>query len=337
MIDSPDFCPPEWTDGLPGVAPTRARVNMMLGSYSARREEAVAALPPSMGLATIENVAANSVIAGCSPSDFPAVLAAVRAVAQPRFLLDQVVTTVHGLWPMVFLSGKDPAWARDGDSLSGSYGTNARIARALSLVLRNIAGGSPHSFDASTMGRPGKLTFGVAENLTMSPWKPWHVRAGLDPESSVVATYAADSTLCIADMGHNDPQLLASTIADCIAIPGTYNSFFRKDFWLLMSPTHAWVFADDGWSVSDIAQAIADRAKQAYGKLRTRGLFGFIDQHQAPSWLRPEPIDSVEISVVDSPQRLHIAVVGGPTGGYTTAVFGSGITTIERIESDQAT
>jgi hypothetical protein len=307
---------------------------MMLGIYSDRREEIVAVLAPSMGIATMENVAANSVIAGCSPSDFPTVLAAVRAVAQPRFLLDQVVTTVHGLWPMVFLSGKDPAWARDGDSLSGSYGPNARIARALSLVLRNIAGGSPDSFDASTMGRPGKLTFGVAENLTMSPWEPWHVRAGLDPDSSIVATYAADSTLCIADMGHNDPQLLASTIADSIAIPGTYNSFFRKDLWLLMSPTHAWVFADAGWTVSEITQAIADKATHSYGKLRSRGLFGFIDQHQAPSWLRPEPIDTAEISVVDSPRRLQLAVVGGPTGGYTTAVFGSGVTTIERIESD---
>ena len=304
----------------------------MLGGRGDQESQVIATLPPSMGQATVINIAANAVIAGCTPEDFPAVIAAVKAVAQPRFLLDQVITTVHGLWPMVVLSGKDPAWARDGDSLSGSYGSNARIARALSLVLRNIAGGSPNSFDASTMGRPGKLTFGVAENLTMSPWEPWHVRAGLDPDSSVVGTYAADSTLCIADMGHNDPQLLASTIADSIAIPGTYNSFFRKDLWLLMSPTHAWVFADAGWSVSDITQAIADKAKQPYGKLRSRGLFGFIDQHQAPSWLRPEPGDSDEISIVDDPRRVQIAVVGAPTGGYTTAVFGSGVTTVERID-----
>ena len=326
------LCPPEWTDSLPGIAPTRDRVTHMLGRDRERSQEVVATLAPAMGEATFENIAANSVIAGCAPSDFSAVVAAVRAVAQPRFLLDQVVTTVHGLWPMTFLSGLDPNWSREGDCLSGSSGSNAVIARALSLVLRNIAGGSPETFDASTMGRPGKLFFGVAENTTLSPWLPWHVRAGWDSTESVVATYAADSTLCIADMGHSDPETLISTIADSIAIPGSYNAFFRKDLWLLMSPTHAWIFADSGWSATDICLAIAERATQPYVQLRSRGLFGFIDQHQAPAWIRAEPQNSDEISIVDHPRRIQLAVVGAPTGGYTTAVFGSGVTAVERIE-----
>jgi hypothetical protein len=135
-------------------------------------------------------------------------------------------------------------------------------------------------------------------------------------------------------MGHDNPDILVSTIADSIAIPGTYNAFFRKDLWILMSPTHAWIFADAGWTVSDVAQEIAEQATQPYGRLRSRGLFGFIDQHQAPAWLRPEPGDSDEISIVDDPRRVQIAVVGAPTGGYTTAVFGSGVTTVERIDHD---
>jgi hypothetical protein len=309
----------------------------MLGREIGHKNEVIATLPPSMGQATWSNIAANAVIAGCDPADFLAVVAAVRAVAQPRFLLDQVITTVHGLWPMVFLSGApslgpDPDWAREGDALSGSSGSSARIARALSLVLRNIAGGSPQAFDASTMGRPGKLMFGFAENTTLSPWEPWHVRAGWASDDCIAATYAADSTLCIADMGHDDPDILLSTITDSISIPGTYNAFFRKDLWLLMSPTHAWIFAEAGWSVADIAQAISERATQPYSRLRGRGLFGFIDAHQAPAWLRPEPSDTDLISIVDHPRRVQIAVVGAPTGGYTTAVFGSGVTTTERIE-----
>lgn len=330
-----EMCPPEWSDAFPGVAPTPELVHQMLGPHHDHRDEVIAVLPPSMGQATWQNVASNAVIAGCAPEDFAAVVAAVRAVAQPRFLLDQVVTTVHGLWPMVFLSGSDTTWAREGDALSASTGSSARIARALSLVLRNIAGGSPEQFDASTMGRPGKLHFGFAENTTLSPWDPWHVRAGWTASDSVVATYATDSNLCIADMGHDDPEILLSTIADCVAIPGTYNAFFRKDLWLLMSPTHAWIFAEAGWSVSDIAQALAERATQPFSRLRSRGLFGFIDQHQAPAWLRAEPEDSELISIVDDPRRIQIAVVGAPTGGYTTALFGSGVTTTERIVPDE--
>ncbi len=333
------LCPPQWCDPFPGLAPTRQRVEQMLGRKLGYENEVIATLPPSMGQATWSNIAANAVIAGCAPSDFMAVVAAVRAVAQPRFLLDQVITTVHGLWPMVFLSGEpalgpDRDWAREGDALSGSTGSAARIARALSLVLRNIAGGSPETFDASTMGRPGKLMFGFAENTTMSPWEPWQVRAGWASGDCIAATYAADSTLCIADMGHDDPDILLSTITDSISIPGTYNAFFRKDLWLLMSPTHAWIFAEAGWSIADIAQAISERATQPYGRLRGRGLFGFIDTHQAPTWLRPEPGNTDLISIVDDPRRVQIAVVGAPTGGYTTAVFGSGVTTTEKIEHE---
>ena len=333
------LCPPQWCDPFPGQAPTRQRVEQMLGRKLGYENEVIATLPPSMGQATWSNIAANAVIAGCAPSDFMAVVAAVRAVAQPRFLLDQVITTVHGLWPMVFLTGEpalgpDRDWARGGDALSGSTGSAARIARALSLVLRNIAGGSPEAFDASTMGRPGKLMFGFAENTTMSPWEPWHVRAGWASDDCIAATYAADSTLCIADMGHDDPDVLLSTITDSISIPGTYNAFFRKDLWLLMSPPHAWLFADAGWSSAVIAQALSERATQPYGRLRGRGLFGFIDTHQAPAWLRPEPSDTDLISIVDDPRRVQIAVVGAPTGGYTTAVFGSGVTTTEKIENE---
>jgi len=48
--------------------------------------------------------------------------------------------------------------------------------------------------------------------------------------------------------------------------------------------------------------------------------------------MQPEPDDSAEISIVDHPRRIQLAVVGAATGGYTTAVFGSGVTTVERIE-----
>ena len=84
--------------------------------------------------------------------------------------------------------------------------------------------------------------------------------------------------------------------------------------------------------VADITQAISDHATQPYSRLRSRGLFGFIDQHQAPGWIQAGPRASDEISIVDDPRRIQLAVVGAPTGGYTTAVFGSGITTVERIE-----
>jgi hypothetical protein len=332
MPDS-QACPAEWTEGLPGIAPTESGVHAMLGVYLNRSDEVVAEIAPGLGHATWRLVAANAVIAGCTATDLPAVVAGVRAVTQPRFLLDQIVTTVHGLWPMFVLShNAAPDLASGRDCLSGSSGANARIARAISLVLRNVGGGHPDAFDVATMGRPGKLMTAVVENPSLSPWQPWFERRDPPIFDPALAAYAADSTLCIADMGHTDAELLASTIADSIAIPGTYNAFFRKDLWLLLSPTHAWMFADAGWTPADIASYMFDNACQPYSRLRGRGLFGFIDEHQAPRWLTPEPPPTEMISIVDAPRRVQIAVVGAETGGYTTAVFGSGVTCVEVIE-----
>lgn len=329
MVDTV-LCPPAWTEGLPGVAPTRARVEAMLAGHHDHADEVVAEVAPQLGHATWRLIAANAVIAGCDPGDLPAVAAGVRAITQPRFLLDQIVTTVHGLWPMFFLSpNAAPNLAVGRDCLSGSSGSNARIARAISLVLRNVGGGHPDAFDAATMGRPGKLTTAVVENISLSPWPSWFDRRDPSVSGPAIGAYAADSTLCIADMGHSDAEVLASTIADSITMPGTYNAFFRKDLWLLLSPTHAWMFADAGWTTTDIATYIYENARQPYSRLRGRGLFGFIDEHQAPRWLSPEPDPTQMISVVDAPRRVQLAVVGAETGGYTTAVFGSGITCVE--------
>jgi hypothetical protein len=329
MPDSPE-CPPAWTEGLPGIAPTENRVDAMLGANLDKADHIVAEIAPQLGHATWRLIAANAVIAGATPADLPAVVAGVRAVTQPRFLLDQIVTTVHGLWPMFVLSpNAAPDLASGRDCLSGSSGANARIARAISLVLRNVGGGSPDTFDAATMGRPGKLTTAVVENTALSPWESWFERRIPAVAGPALAAYAADSNLCIADMGHSDAELLASTIADSIAIPGTYNAYFRKDLWLLLSPTHAWMFADAGWTPTDIATYIFENARQPYSRLRGRGLFGFIDESQAPRWLTPEPDPSEMISIVESPQRVQLAVVGAETGGYTTAMFGSGVTCVE--------
>lgn len=324
--------PDEWTDALPGIAPTVDKVAAMLDGVVGGSDDLVCEIAPQLGHATWQLLAANAVIAGCKPGDLPAVAACVRAICQPRFLLEQVVTTVHGLWPM-FLLGADaaPDLVSGRDCLSGSTGANARIARAASLVLRNVGGGYPEAFDAATMGRPGKLTAAFAENLELSPWPSWFSRLDSPIDVPAVAAYAADSTLCIADMGHDRAETVASTIAASVAIPGTYNAYFRKDLWLLLSPTHAWTFEDEGWSPSDIATYIFENARQPFSRLEGHGLFGFIAKEQAPSWLQDRPAADDMISVVDAPRRVQIAVVGAETGGYTTALFGSGITCVQVV------
>jgi hypothetical protein len=54
-------------------------------------------LGPTMGEATVEKVAINAVMAGCEPDHFPVVIAAIRALCDPRMDTTEVQATTHDL------------------------------------------------------------------------------------------------------------------------------------------------------------------------------------------------------------------------------------------------
>ena len=82
-----------WSDGLPVVPPTAARVKEALSFTPLAPFEVLGEVEPLMGLATVEKVAANAVMAGCRPEYLPVVLAAVACVLDPDFNMRGVQTT----------------------------------------------------------------------------------------------------------------------------------------------------------------------------------------------------------------------------------------------------
>lgn len=326
-----------WTDGLPVVPPTRDRTTRMLGEHAGRADEVVAVLPPGDGPATLGRIAANAVMAGCLPAHLPAVVAAVRAVADPRFKLDRVVTTASSQAPMVLITGPEAAAiGLDGgfDALGSSTRANATIGRALQLVLRNIAssraGGLPHA----TLGHPGHRGFCFTENAALSPWEPYHASRGLMSQASAVTVYPAESPLCIVDMGRTDPEEVLRTIIESSLVPGVYNWFFREELWFLMSPQHAVLMAEAGWDRDRVRDALYRGLRLPANRLRGRGLYGYVDASIPPVWLNEASEDGVPI--VDAPDRIRIAVTGGAFGGYTAVVFGEGESVTVPIDSDLA-
>lgn len=324
-----------WTDGLPVVPPTPKRVDLMLGEHERDRNTVVAVLSPSQGEATLERIAANAVMAGCEPQHLPVVTAAVRAVADPRFKLDRVMTTASSQAPMLLVTG--PAASELGfdgqaEALGSSTRANATVGRALQLVLRNVAGlrhgGLPHS----TLGHSGHRSFCVTENHELSPFDPYHVGRTVDvgprgarqltAYDSAVTVYPAESPLCIVDMGRTDPDEVLRNLVESMAVPGVYNWFFREDLWILLSPQHALLFAEAGWTRETFIERLYAELRLPAEALRSRGLYGYIDGLIPPIWLddaRGEPV-----SIVDGIDRIHVAVCGGAFGGYTAVVFGEG-------------
>ena len=94
-----------WTDGLAVVPPTEGLVEAMVRASGREPQEEVGEIPPALGIATIEKLAINSVMAGCRPAYFPIIIAAVEAMLEPEHNLNGVQTTTHCCVPLVIING----------------------------------------------------------------------------------------------------------------------------------------------------------------------------------------------------------------------------------------
>src|SRR3990167_939490 len=161
-----EFCYQQrWTDGLPVVPPTRGATERIIEYLRRDPKDVIGIIPPRNGVATIEKIAVNSVMAGCKPEYVPFVIAAIEAMLEERFNLNGVQTTTHCCAPIVIVSG--PAVKKLGfNTKEGAFGHGCRpsatIGRAVRLILWNIGGGYPGEPCKTTLGHPGNFSFCVA-------------------------------------------------------------------------------------------------------------------------------------------------------------------------------
>ena len=239
-----------WTDGLPVVPPTEARVLRMLQGTSRAPDDVVAVIPPDLVECTVEKVAVNAVLAGCRPEYLPVVLAAVEAACTSEFNAHGLLATTYFAGPLVVVNGPI-ARAIGMNSGVNAFGqgnrANATIGRALQLVVRNVGGGRPGEVDRATLGTPGKYTFCFAEDEEGSPWEPLSVERGLAAGTSAVTLFAGEGPRGVVDQLSRTPESLARSLA--LALRGVAHPklVMAFDAMLVISPEHARVFRDAGW------------------------------------------------------------------------------------------
>jgi hypothetical protein len=192
-----------WSDGLPMLPPTQAAIDAMISGSGLEKDDVLGVIPPLNGIATVERVAANAVMAGCLPDYFPLVAAAVQGVLQPGFNIDGVQTTTGNVAPLVIING--PCRNRlqinySSNVMGQGWRANSTIGRALRLVLSNIGGAAPGIYDKATLGQPAKYTFCIAENEEENPWEPLHVGRGLSRETDVVSVFGCSGVNSAVDM-----------------------------------------------------------------------------------------------------------------------------------------
>ena len=176
-----------WTDGLPVVAPTEARVLRMLEGTTRAPDEIVAIVPPDLVECTVEKVAINAVMAGAKPEYMPVVLAALEAACTDEFNIHGVLATTMPVGPVLIVNGpirKAIGMNSGGNVLGQGNRANLAIGRALQLVIRNVGGGRPGGVDRAAHGNPGKLSFCFAEDEEGSPWESLAVERGFAPDAS---------------------------------------------------------------------------------------------------------------------------------------------------------
>lgn len=182
------FYQQQWTDGLPVIPPTRERVEAFLAYTDRAPDEAIAMLPQANLAAMPWNIAANAVMAGCRPEHMPILIAAVEAIGDDHYNLNNIGTT-WGVLPFLLVNGpivKQLGLENGGQLIS--KGPNPALGRALGLIIKNIAGYQPGDNYMGTFGYP--LCFALAENEADSPWEPYHVEQGFDPNVSTVTVGA---------------------------------------------------------------------------------------------------------------------------------------------------
>jgi len=239
-----------WTDGLPVVPPTEARVLRMLEGTTRAPDEVVAVVPPDLVECTVEKVAVNAVMAGCRPEYLPVVLAALDAACTDEFNMHGLLATTWFSGPMVVVNG--PVRHRLGmnsghNALGQGNRANLTIGRALQLVVRNVGGGRPGEVDRATLGHPGKLSFCWAEDEEGSPFEPLSVARGLPPGADAVTLFAAEGVRGVVDQLSRDADSLARSFAACLRTTAHPKLVIGFDAMLVVSPEHARVFAEAGW------------------------------------------------------------------------------------------
>ncbi len=184
------FLENKWSDGLPLVPPTKEAVQEMLKGTSRSPGEVIGTVAPKNGIATIEKIAINSVMAGAKPEYLPVIIAAVEGITDPAYDDLHILTSSGSFNLAIMITGPiaKEINVNSGIGLLG-YGwqANSTIGRALRLITINMGRLWPAVNDMALMGRPSPSQFYVfAENQDLSPWEPFHVSLGFKPEDSCV-------------------------------------------------------------------------------------------------------------------------------------------------------
>ncbi len=305
-----------FTDGLPVVPPTEARVLAMLEGTSRDADEVVAHVPPDGAPCTVEKIAINAVLAGCKPEYLPVVLAAVEAACTDAFNIHGLLATTMPTGPVIVVNGpiRQRIGMNAGKNVFGQGNrANLTIGRALQLVIRNMGGGRPGEIDRATFGNPGKLAFCFPEDEEGSPWEPLSEWLGRPAGEDCVTLFPGEGPRSVVDQLSRDPESLSRTFAVNLRTLHHPKLVMAFDCILAVGPEHGRVFREAGWSREQLLARLHELLLIPGSEL-VRGAGGIAEG-------LPESVASSTIPKF-RPGGIHLVYCGGGAGLFSAIIGG---------------
>jgi hypothetical protein len=328
-----DFLERGWSDGFPLVAPTERAVAAMLRGTKRSPSDVVVTLEPGFGLATVEKLAANAVMAGCGPEHLPLLIAAVRCLAEPKMYIRNKAMSTGPHAPLVLVNGPKGRGANLNAGMcalgpGAPSASNTVLGRALRLAMMNVGHTYVGVSDMDTIGSPLKYSLCCAENEAESPWEPYHVTRGFDRKASTVTVQFVYGICELHDFRSTTPADLVrvfATAANNVAQVGTglwligrradprTKTEEQEHNTLFICPEHAQIFAKAGWGRAEIQEALYRAARLPLATMMlNKEPKAMRTAHPELTWMLDHP--ELPVPVVEEPACFDIAVVGAAAG-----------------------
>lgn len=344
-----------WSDGLPLIPPTHAKVEAMIAASGRDGNDVVGLFEPGFGVGTVRKIAANAVMAGCRPEAMPVVMAMMDCVLDPSIGLRTWAMSTGPQAPVVLVSGAiaEEIGMNNGICALGPGSisqVNIAIGRTLRLVMMNVGLSYPGISDMDTIGTPMKFSACVAENEERTPWDSWREQQGFTKSESTVTVNVPYGMTEFYDFKNSDPELLIETLATltrntCGApshgawliktnSPLSAGYPFHGTFGnlMLMAPDHAAAFDKAGWTPKDIREALHRATKLSFREVMLNQEYdGFRFAHPELSWLEDAP--ETLVNVMPNAESFEFFVVGASAGRSQYCFGGTNSVTkaVERV------
>lgn len=262
-----------WSDGLPVAIPTEKSVQAILDHLGRDPEDIIGLIPPTYGIATVEQVAVQCAMAGCRPEYVPIVITALEAMLEPEFNFHGVLCTTNPGAPLVIVSGPivdELDFNTSNCAFGGSGRANGAIGRAIRLIARNIGGTDATVNDMDPLGGPQKYAACVAEDRSRNPLGSINADRGFGPDENIVTVFKCPGPYPAVTNGSAERILAQLAEGFATSTVPMFHAGGQALFALSMKPART--LAEAGYSRDDIRRYIHDHASLTPGRLKAAGV-----------------------------------------------------------------